>query len=180
MAARGAGERGRRCWQLRRALPARPGRTGSEMPGAQASVGRHQAAVGSGQEAPERTVARRPPAAADPPVPRRSVRGAIRSSRASDLSESRCRCYCVPGGLGRYTPERCEPPTSSREPPVYLPGLQEAELNLAVNASWTGACESSSLQHPCWLWLLHFWGLALGINVFLNRFSVAISSTRVA
>lgn len=82
VAARGAGERGRRCWQLRRALPARLGRAGSEMPGAQASIGRHQAAVGSGQEAPERTGAGRPPAAEDPPVPRRSVRDEIRSSLA--------------------------------------------------------------------------------------------------
>lgn len=92
VAARGAGEHGRRCWQLRRAFPARPGRAGSEMPGAQASVGRHQTAVGSGQKAPERTGAGRPPAAANPPVPWRSVRDAIRSSRASDLSESRGRC----------------------------------------------------------------------------------------
>lgn len=73
VAARGAGKPGRRCWQLRRALPARPGRAGSEMPGAQASVGRHQAAVGSGQEARERSGAGTPSAATDPPVPPRSV-----------------------------------------------------------------------------------------------------------
>lgn len=85
VAARGAGERGRRCWKLRRAHLARLDRADSEMRGAQASVGRHQTAVASGQEG---TGAGRLPAAADPSVPRRSVQGAIRSSGASDLSES--------------------------------------------------------------------------------------------
>lgn len=102
VAARGAGERGRRRglrrWRLGRALPAGlgRGRAGSEVRGAQASGSGHQAAESARRATTEGAGAERPswrrcgrPAAADPQVPRRSVRGAIPGSPASDRSESR-------------------------------------------------------------------------------------------
>lgn len=104
VAARGAGERGRRRglrrWRLGRALPAGLGRgsAGSEVRGAQASGGGHRAAEGARWATTERAGAARPsrcrcgrPAAADPQVFRRSVHRAILGSPVSDRSESRCR-----------------------------------------------------------------------------------------
>lgn len=105
VAARGAGERGRRRglrrWRLGRALPAGlgRGRAGSEVRGAQASgggghrtaeVARWMTTEGAGAERPSRRRCGRP-AAADLQVPRRSVRSAIPGSPASDWSESRGR-----------------------------------------------------------------------------------------
>lgn len=171
VAARGAGERGRRCWQLRRALPARLGRASSEMRGAQASVGRHQAAMGSGQEAPDRKGMGWPPAVAGASA-QRSWRdpeflgfGPVRVS-VPLLTASQAALAKIPqGDVNRLL-----------EPP----GVVGGRANLAASARWTGALESSPLQHPCWLWLLSSWWLALGTNLFLKRSSVAVSSTRVA
>lgn len=100
VAARGAGERGLRLWRLGRALPAGlgRGRAGSEVRGAQASGGGHGAAEGAPWATTERAGAERPcrcrcgrPAAADPQVFRRNVRGAVPGSPVSDRSESGCR-----------------------------------------------------------------------------------------
>lgn len=99
VAARGAGERGRRRglrrWRLGRALPAGlgRGRAGSEVRGAQASGCGHRAAEGAqwattaSAERPSRCRCGRP-AAADSQVSRRSLRGAIPGSPVSDRSES--------------------------------------------------------------------------------------------
>ena len=174
VAARGAGERGRRCWQLRRALPARPGRAGSEMRGAQASVGRQQAAVWAQGKRPRKEGVW----GGHPKLRTLRCLGAIFVTRAGGLGLQTCTSLgaapdCVPGGPWPKYPG--EVPTST-----YLhvpPGVVGGRANLA---RWSGALESSSLQHPCWLWLLPSWRLALGTDLFLNRSSVAISSTRVA